>query len=45
MRHNTALLYTGASWYEYDDLKSKRTQMSPANYNIVSHVMLYAQIE
>jgi len=45
MRHYTALLNTSASWYEYDDLKSKRTQVSPANYNIMLHVILYAQIQ
>jgi len=45
MRHYTAVLYTNASWYVYDDLKSKRTQVSPANYNTVPHVILYAQIE
>jgi len=42
IHHYPALLYTSASWYEYDDLKSKRTQVSPANYNIVPHVILYA---
>lgn len=45
IKHYTALLYTNISWYEYDDLKSKRTQVSPTNYNIVPHVLLYAQIE
>lgn len=41
--HYTALLYTNVSWYEYDDLKSKRQQVSPQKYIILPHVLLYAQ--
>lgn len=44
MLHYTALLHTNVSWYEYDDLKYKRTQVLPTNYNIVPHVLLYAQL-
>lgn len=45
MRHYVALLFTGASWYEYDDLKSKRIEISPTKYNVTPHVLLYASVK
>jgi len=47
MRHYTVLLNTSACWYEYDDLKSKRTQLIACKllYNVVPYVILYAQIQ
>lgn len=43
MRHYVALLFTGISWYEYDDLKTKRIEISPTKYTITPHVLLYAK--
>lgn len=44
MRHYTAVLFTNTTWYEYDDLKSKRIQVSPTKYKLTPHVLLYGQI-
>ncbi|KYN14575.1 hypothetical protein ALC57_13209, partial [Trachymyrmex cornetzi] len=39
-RHYTALIHTNVKWYEYDDLRSKRVEVS-STYKVVPHVLLY----
>lgn len=43
MHHYNALLFTGTKWYEYDDLKPKRIEISPTKYEVVPHVLLYVR--
>lgn len=44
-RHYTALLFTNVSWYEYDDLKLKRVQVSPKKCMVLPHVLIYSKIK
>jgi len=43
MIHYTALLFNNTTWYEYDDLKTKRIEISPSKYEVVPHVLLYVR--
>lgn len=31
------------SWYAHDDLKEKRSKVSPEKYEVVPHVIFYIQ--
>lgn len=44
-RHYTAVVFTNMFWYEYDDLQSKRIQVSPKKYTVMPHVLLYTKIK
>lgn len=45
MSHYTALIHTGVTWYEYDDLKPRRSQVASTKYMVAPHVLIYAQIK